>query len=66
MILIQQSFALIEKDSTIWQLHRLFSDDRYTYTRSGSGVGKFTAVIIAIVAGVLCFLGIMYFFKWRR
>ncbi len=29
-------------------------------------MSKFAALIIGIIAGILCFLGIMYYFKWRR
>lgn len=64
--LLQSSFCLAEKNSNLFQLHRFYSNDPYQNQRSGSGVGKFTAIIISIVAGVLCFLGIMYYFKWRR
>jgi len=31
-----------------------------------SGMGSLGAIIVGIIAGVLCFLGIIYFFKWRR
>lgn len=29
-------------------------------------MSRFAALIVAIIAGILCFLGIMYYFKWRR
>jgi len=57
--LIHQSVCLVEKDSVLHQLHRYYNDER-------SGMHKFSAIIVSIVAGVLCFLGLMYYFKWRR
>lgn len=42
--------------------HAYYDDGYYR----GSSVGRFTALIISVVCGVLCFLGIMYYFKWRR
>lgn len=65
ILLADESLCLVEKDSGLFQLHRYYYDDR-DYYRQGSRVGWFTALIISIVAGVLCFLGIMYYFKWRR
>lgn len=45
------------------QLHRYYNNDPYYH---GSGMSKFAALIIGLIAGVLCFLGILYYFKWRR
>ena len=41
-------------------------NDYYTHYHRSSGVGIFGAIAISIIFGILCFLGIMYYFKWRR
>jgi hypothetical protein len=38
----------------------------HRYGNESSGVGRFGALIISLICGVLCFLGIIYFMKYRR
>lgn len=65
MLAFNMSEALTPVDESLVQRHRYSSYDPY-YGGSNSGIGIFGAFIFAIISGGLCFLGVMYYNKWRR